>query len=99
MMKRWVAASIAVVLGAGAGAGAGFFWTVNTENDICNRVLAECGDQAMNLDDCLQGRQQDLLRYGITAMRRVNACLASAPHDCMSVSACLAAAEPTPAPR
>jgi hypothetical protein len=93
-VKRWVLALCALLLGAGGGAAVGAYWTVTTEHEICERIETECGDAAMPMDDCLNGRQSDLLRYGVRALRRVSACLASAPHDCLSVSACVCAVEP-----
>jgi hypothetical protein len=84
---------VVLLLGAAAGAAFGLWWSTSTEESICARLEVECGEAAMPMRDCLEGRQQDLLRYGVTAMRRVKACLAAAPHDCMRVSACLAEAE------
>ncbi len=92
-MSQKIASVLFVLLVSIAlGMAAGLWWANSAEEEICDRIELECGDAAMRRDDCLEGRQQDLVRYGVRAMSRVKACLARAPHDCLSVSACVAAA-------
>jgi hypothetical protein len=93
LRSKIVACVVVLALGAGMGAVAGLWWSNSTSESICQRIEADCGDDAMSMDDCLVGRQQDLLTYGVSAMRRVKTCLAAAPHDCVSATACIGAAE------
>jgi hypothetical protein len=90
--RKVIAAALVLALSIAAGMTVGLWWATSTGEQICDRLEKECGEQAMPRDDCLVGRQQDLLRYGPGAMRKVDACLAKAPHDCMAVNACVATA-------
>ncbi|MBK7858910.1 MAG: hypothetical protein IPJ65_09890 [Archangiaceae bacterium] len=94
MKAKLLLCAIVLLLGAGGGAVFGLWWSNTTAESICDRLATECGESAMPMRDCLEGRQQDLLRYGVGALRKVNTCLAKAPHDCMSVSACLGESAP-----
>jgi len=90
--QKLLASAFVLGVSISAGMAIGLWWANETEEAICDRLEEECGEAAMLRDDCLEGRQQDLIRYGVGAMRRVKACLAQAPHDCMAVSACVASA-------
>lgn len=94
MKPKLLAGLLFILLGASAGAAFGLWWSNDIEEEICARLDAECGEWAMPMNDCLQGRQHDLVRYGPGAMRRVKTCLAAAPHDCLSVTACIGDVDP-----
>ena len=93
MKVKWIVGLVVLLLGMAGGAIAGLWWSTTSEHEICARLEEECGESAMPMRDCLEGRQADLVHYGVGGMRRVHACLAKAPHDCLSVSACLGAVE------
>ncbi|MBL8951164.1 MAG: hypothetical protein JNK82_10335 [Myxococcaceae bacterium] len=93
MKQKLLGSAFVLLVSVGLGMAAGLWWASDTEAAICDRLELECGDAAMRRDDCLVGRQQDLLRHGLRAMSRVKVCLAKAPHDCLAVSACVAAVD------
>ena len=98
MIGKILAAAGVMLLGAVAGATFGLWWVNSSNEAICVRLVEDCGQYAMPLDECLAGRQQDLFSNGVLATRRVKSCLAEAPRDCLSVTACIAANDGTDFP-
>lgn len=93
MKVSLVTSLLAVLIGGAAGAAFGLWWVTSTSHEICQRLQEDCGDQAMPMRDCLQGRHDALLAHGLAATRRVRSCLSEAPRDCLSVTACIAAVD------
>ena len=93
MKVSLVTSVVVMVLGAISGGAFGLWWVHSSGEAICQRLQDDCGEWAMPMDDCLQGRQEDLLRHGLRATRRVRACISDAPRDCLAVTACIAAVE------
>lgn len=84
---------VVMLIGGAVGAVLGLWWVNASSEAICQRLLEDCGEQAMPMQDCLQGRQDALIRHGLAATRRVRSCISEAPRDCLSVTACIAAAD------
>lgn len=91
-MRKLIGSAIVMLLGAAGGGAFGLWWVNDSHEAICVRLLEDCGMHAMPLDECFAGRHQDLLKHGVLATRRVRSCIASAPRDCLAVTACIAAA-------
>lgn len=89
MKTKLMSGLVVLFVGGAAGATFGAWWINAIGEEVCGRLEQECGEQAMPLSDCLNGRQQDLFHYGVGAMRKMKSCVAEAPHDCLSVSACI----------
>ena len=91
MKVTLVTGLLVMLIGGAAGAALGLWWVNASSHDICQRLQDDCGEQAMPMEDCLQGRQDALIRNGLAATRRVRTCVSEAPRDCLSVTACIAA--------
>ena len=93
MIAKLISGAVVLFIGGAAGAAFGLWWVNASTEDICVRMMEDCGAWSMPLDECVVGRQQDLLHHGVLATTGVTSCLAKAPRDCLSATACVLSVE------